>query len=317
MNKGQTATIFGGTGFAGRRIVAELAKRGLTVKIATRVPERAYFLKTCGVPGQIVPLACDYNDPASIANAVRGSDYVVNCVGILFERRKGDFVRAHADIPRNIAQACARHGVAGLVHLSALGADRGLSRYAHTKLEGESAVRAAFPAAVILRPGVMFGPGDSFFNMFAELARYTPALPLIGGGKTALQPVYAGDVATAAVAALETPGAAGKTYELGGPEIVTFREVYERLAVLTGRRRCLVGVPFALAKIEAAVLNLLPRPLLTPDQVESLKTDSVVTPGALTLGSLGIAPTPMGAILPGQLARYRPGGREFAKTAGI
>lgn len=317
MNKGQTATVFGGTGFAGRRIVAELARRGLTVKIATRVPEHAYFLKPCGVPGQIVPLACDYSDPASITSAVRGSDYVINCIGLLFERRKGDFVRAHIDIPREIAQACARHGVAGFVHLSALGADKGQSRYARTKLEGEATVRTGFPAAVILRPGVMFGPGDSFFNMFAELARYTPVLPLIGGGKTKLQPVYVGDVAATAMAALETPGASGKTYELGGPEIVTFRDVYERLAALTGRRRCLVSVPFALAKIEAAFLNLLPRPLLTPDQVESLKTDSVVTPGALTPGSLGIAPTPMDAILPEQMARYRSGGRKFAKASGF
>ena len=310
----KTAAIFGGTGFVGRQIVRELARQGYTVKVATRVPERAYFLKTCGAVGQVVPFAVDYDEPASIAAAVRGAQVVVNCVGILAQRRRGGFEYAHVAIPEAIARVCAAEGVQRFVHISALAADRGTSRYARSKHAGEQAVRAVFPAATILRPSVVFGPEDSFFNMFAEMARYVPALPLIGGGRTRFQPVYVGDVADAAlVAAIRPPvgdhDPRGRTYELGGPETVTLREIYERVFTHTRRRRGLVSLPWGVAKLQAGFMGVLPHPPLTPDQVESLKTDNVVTPGALTLGDLGIAPTGMGLILPQYLAHYAPGGR--------
>lgn len=309
----KTATVFGGTGFIGSQIVRELAKKGWTVKVATRVPERAYFLRPCGAVGQVVPVACDYNDDDSIAQVVAGSDYVVNCIGILYERRKQKFIKIHADLPAVIAKYSKKYGVERLVHISALGCDRGFSRYAKSKMEGEKAVKMNFPPATILRPSVIFGPGDDFFNKFATLARYLPCLPLIGGGKTKFQPVYVGDVADAVVAALSLPGVGendprGKTYELGGPEVVSFREIYERLFYNTRRKRALVNLSWGLAKFQAAFLSLLPKPLLTGDQVETLKTDTVVGKKALKLADLGITPTGMSLILPEYLERYCPGG---------
>ncbi|MCB1557269.1 MAG: complex I NDUFA9 subunit family protein [Alphaproteobacteria bacterium] len=312
--KQKTATIFGGTGFVGKQIVAAMGRAGWTVKIATRVPERGNALKPCGAPGQIVPVYCDYNDPESIADAVKGADYVVNCIGILFQKHKNGFQKAHAQIPESIAKACRAAPVKRFVHISALGVDKATSRYAATKRAGEVAVREAFPDATILRPSVIFGPEDRFFNMFAELARYVPVLPLIGGGKTKFQPVYVGDVAAAVMAGLSRADASGRTYELGGPEIVTFQEIYARLFSLTGRSRTLLSLPFWVAKIDAAFLSLFPTPLLTPDQVESLKTDTVVDKNALTFADLGVVPTGMNAILPGYLNRFYPPERFASRT---
>ncbi|QQG36347.1 MAG: complex I NDUFA9 subunit family protein [Micavibrio aeruginosavorus] len=314
VSKRKIATVFGGTGFVGRHIVKRLATEGYTVKVATRVPERAYFLKPCGNAGQVVPVVCHYNDPASLREAIEGASIVVNCLGILFERRRSRFRRLHVELPGQIAEASAREGVERFIHISALGADRSRSRYALTKLEGENAVKAACPWATIMRPSVIFGPEDNFFNMFARLAQILPLLPLIGGGKTLFQPVYVGDAAQAiAVAALRPVDGGfdprGKTYELGGPETVSFRQIYELLAKYTGRRRFMVPLPFCVAKIEAFFLSFLPRPLLTPDQVESLKTDNVVSAGSLTLADLGVASTGMGLILPSYLETYRVGGR--------
>lgn len=304
------ATVFGGTGFLGRQIVRDLANDGYTVKIATRVPERAYFLKTCGTVGQIVPFACDYFSAPSIADAVKGSSVVVNCVGILFEKgKKRRFEHAHAKIPAMIAEACAAAKTRHFVHISAMGIDRSNSSYARTKRAGEDAARGFFPNVTILRPSVIFGEDDQFFNMFARMSLMLPFLPLIGGGHTKFQPVYVGDIADAVMAAVKNNEARGKTYELGGPEIVTFREIYERLFLYTKRRVPLVNLPFALAKIQGTVFSILPHPPLTADQVESLKTDNIVGPGALTLADLGIAATGMDLILPGYLSRYQPGGR--------
>lgn len=311
-----TATVFGGTGFVGRQIVRALAKHGIVVKVATRVPERAYFLRPCGVVGQIVPFAVDYNDPASIARAVRGSDYVVNCIGMLYERRKGDFARAHAEIPAHIARACAAAGVARLVHISIPNIDADQSRYARTKLEGEKAVQTYFPAATILRPSVIFGPDDDFFNKFAGLARVMPFMPLIGGGKTKFQPVYVGDVAQAAEVCLTgSEDLRGRIFELGGPDVVTFREIYERLFTYTGRRRRFITLPWQVASVQACFMGMLPKPLLTKDQVESLKTDYTLAPGAPGLRDLGIEPTSMDVILPVYLEAYRPGGRFAGQKA--
>ncbi len=307
------ATVFGGTGFIGTQVVRELARRGYTVKVATRIPERAYFLRPCGVVGQIVPFACDYNELSSIVDAVKGSELVVNCIGMLFERRKGDFERAHVRVPEMIAKACKGQNVKRFVHISALACDRGTSRYAKTKLEGERAVHKGFPQATILRPSVVFGPEDDFFNMFAELSRYTPILPLIGGGKTKFQPVYVGDVADAVMAGLTLSGdkdPRGKIYELGGPDVVSFREIYGFLAEYTGRRRLYIWLPFPLAKFKAFFWQWLPRPIITIDQVESLKTDNVVSEGTSGLADLGIVPASMALILPTYLERFRPGGSQ-------
>ncbi len=309
--QGKIAVIFGGTGFVGTQIVQSLAQAGLRIKIATRYPAKAYGLRPCGDPGQIAPVFCDGSED-SIRNVLSGADYAVNCTGILFERRKGDFARVHTDIPQRIARACNCGHVSRFVHISALGADKAASRYARTKREGERAVRAEFPDATILRPSLIFGPDDSFFNRFAELARYLPALPLIGGGHTKFQPVYVGDVAAAVTSALTVAGTyddsdpRGRTFELGGPEICTFRDLFERMALYTQRPRPLLPIPWALAAIQARFLSLLPEPLLTRDQVETLKTDNIVGRNALTLRSLGIDPTAMNVILSGYLDRFHP-----------
>lgn len=306
--KNKTAVIFGGTGFIGTQIVRELGALGCRVKVATRVPERAYFLRTCGSVGQVVPVACDYNDAESVRKAVAGCDYVVNCIGSLVQKKRGGFQRAHVEIPQKIAQACAVEGADRFVHISALSAERGTSQYAKSKHQGEQAVAKAFPAATILRPSVVFGPNDRFFNMFAELARFLPALPLIGGGTTKFQPVYVGDVADAVLAALTVPSARGHVFELAGPETVDFRQIYQRIAQYTGRRRMMVPLPFAIAKIEAFFLGALPSPILTRDQVESLKTDNIRNSSSYGLEHLGIMPTEMDVILPEYLSRYKKGG---------
>lgn len=309
------ATVFGGTGFIGRQIVRGLARRGYIVKVASRAPESAFFLRTAGTVGQIVPFACDYKNPASIAGAARGASVVVNCIGILCERKRGDFKRVHADLAGTIGSACTQENVRRLVHISIPGLDKDRSRYAVTKKEGEEAIRAAFPAVTILRPSVVFGPDDNFFNKFARLIRLLPVLPLIGGGHTKFQPVYVGDVADAAIVAAQAPGAAGQVFELAGPEMVTFREMYEILFRYTGRRRPFVTLPWRLAKVKAWFMEFLPSPLLTRDQVESLKTDYTIAGGALTLADLGIAATSMDIVLPTYLERYRPGGRFAAQKA--
>ncbi len=316
--KNKTAVVFGGTGFLGRQIVRELASAGAQVRVVSRAAEMGYFLKPCGEIGQIVPISCDYDEYDSIARAVEGADYVVNCIGILFERgKKRTFQRIHVDIAENIALACAVAKVKRFVHISALGTEASKSHYAKSKREGERVVHDAFPEVVILRPSVMFGADDNFFNKFASLCMVMPALPLIGGGKTKFQPVYVGDVADAVMAVLSGSNACeGQVYELGGAEIVSFREIYDRMFEQTQRPKMLIYLPFAIAKIDAAFLSLLPNPLLTIDQVESLKTDSVVCAKARGLKDLGISPTGMDVILPRYLGRYRPGGK-FAEQKAV
>ena len=303
-------TIFGGTGFIGRHVVRRLAKAGYTVKVATRIPESAYFLKPYGKIGQIVPVRCDYRDEQSVAAAVQDATAVINCVGILYQKRKNKFDMVHHRLAQSIARACREAKVLRFVHLSALGIDQSKSNYAASKRDGEAAVRDAFPAATILQPSVVFGPEDDFLNKFARLSLYLPALPLIGGGRTKFQPVYVGDVADAVMAALTLPMAApldpcGKTYELGGPETVTFKQILQRLAAATGRRRWLIPLPFPLAMLEATLLGLFPKPLLTRDQVRSLKTDAVMAPDSLSFAALGLLPTAMGLIIPDYLSAFR------------
>lgn len=312
--KQKIATVFGGTGFLGRYVVRELARAGYIVKVATRVPERAYFLKPAGAVGQVVSVHCQYKDPVSIAATVRGSDVVVNCIGILYERRRGDFRRVHQDLPSMIAQACASSAVDRFVHVSSLGVAQSKSRYAKTKLAGEDAVLKTFPRATILRPSVLFGPEDEFFNMFAAMAKFLPVLPLIGGGKTKFQPVYVADVASAVMAALSSGKTQGRVYELGGPETLSMKDIYKHLFAWTGRSRLLLNTPFCLASVQAFFIQCLPpRPLLTPDQVTSLKTDSIVAGDASGFDDLGIQPTGMDLIVPAYLERFRSGGR-FSTT---
>jgi len=302
------ATVFGGSGFIGRYVVKRLAAEGHVVRVAVRDPEGALFLKPMGAVGQVVPLAANVTNAAAVARAVEGADLVVNLVGILAEHRPGDFARVQAEGAKAVAAASAAAGVKRLVQLSAIGADTASpSLYARSKGQGEQAVQAAFPAATILRPSIVFGPEDQFFNRFAAIAAISPVMPVIAGG-TKFQPVYVGDVADAVMAALHRPEARGRIYELGGPTVYTFRELMAWILAQTRRRRRLVTVPGWLADLQAAVLEKLPGKLLTRDQLLLLTKDNVVGPGVLSLAELGIRATPVDLIVPQYLARFRPGG---------
>jgi len=307
--KGRLITVFGGSGFIGRNLVRDLADRGARVRVAVRHPNQALFLKPMGDVGQIQIVQANLRHAPSVAAAVEGADAVINLVGILFESGKQKFDEIQAKGAGRVAEAAAKAGVSRLVHISAIGADAASpSKYARAKAAGEEAVKAAFPTATILRPSIVFGPDDDFFNRFAGLATISPALPLIGG-ETKFQPVYVGDVADAITAALEDEKSAGKTYELGGPRTYTFRELMELTLKEIQRKRMLITVPFGLAKFKAAFLQILPNPLLTVDQVKLLAFDNVVAPKAKKLKDLGITPTPAEAILPRYLYRFRKHGQ--------
>jgi NADH dehydrogenase len=307
--KNQLVTIFGGSGFLGRHTVRALARAGWRIKVATRHPNRGFFLRPLGTVGQIDFVKADISEPEEVARAVMGANAVINLCGILFEKGQS-FDDVQAQGAENIARAAAATGVSQLVHVSAIGADAvSRSNYAASKAQGEAAVREAFPAAVILRPSIVFGPEDGFFNKFADLARYLPALPLVGGGKTLFQPVFVGDVAAAIVKALDDGGAHGRTYELGGPTIYSFKQLMQVVLAETGRKRLLVPLPFLLASWKALFLQLMPNPLLTPDQVRLLKVDNVVAKTAFGLGDLGITPTSVEAVVPSYLWRYRAKGQ--------
>jgi len=303
-------TVVGGSGFLGRYMVKRLAEAGVRVRVAVRDPEAAAFLKPMGDVGQVVPVQANVRNAASVARAVAGADAVVNLVGILYQTGPQRFDAVHAEGAGTVAHAAAEAGVQRLIHVSAIGAsDESEAQYARSKAAGEAAVRDAFPAATIMRPSVVFGPEDGFFNLFGWLATISPILPLVGGGHTRFQPVYVGDVAAAVGTALGDDATAGVTYELGGPRIYSFRELMELVLEVTGRRRLLVPVPFAIAKIEAMFLQLLPRPLLTMDQVELLKSDNVADEALPGLAELGVTPTPAESVVPSYMARYRKGGR--------
>ncbi len=299
-------TVFGGSGFVGRHVVALLAREGWQVRVAVRRPDAALFLKPAGVVGQVTPIAANIRDQASVERALAGADAAVNLVAILHESGKQRFQALQAEGAGRIAAAAARAGLSHLVHISAIGADAASdAAYARTKAEGEQAVLRAFPTAVILRPSIIFGPEDGFFNRFGAMAMTAPFLPLIGGGKTRFQPVYVGDVAAAVARALTLPEAAGKTYELGGPRIYTFRALLEILLQEIGRKRILLPIPFAIASVMGAVMQCLPAPQLTLDQVRLLKRDNVAAPGALGFADLGLAPNGLETILPTYLDKFR------------
>ena len=313
-------TVFGGSGFVGGQVVRALAKRGWRVRVAVRRPDRAYDLKPQGDVGQIVAVRCDATRPDEVAAALKGADAAVNLIGILYEAGSRTFQAQHVDASRHIAEACAAAGVDRLVQVSAIGANpEGASDYARSKAEAEMAVRRVKPNAVILRPSIVFGSGDSFLNRFAQMAQFAPALPLIGGGKTKFQPVYVGDVAEAIARAVVLPEAAGRTFELGGPAVMTFKDVLKLILRETRRGNALIPLPFFAAKAIGSMAQLtalvgIP-PVLTRDQVVSLETDNVVADGAEGLTELGIHPTGIEAIAPSYLWRYRRGGQFSERPA--
>ena len=306
-------TVFGGSGFLGRHVVRALAKRGYRVRVAVRQPELAGHLQPMGRVGQIHAVQANLRYPQSIAAAVRAADAVINLVGILFERGQQRFDAVMAAGAETVARA-AKSVAAPLVHVSALGADeKSTSQYAHAKAQGERLVLAAQDAAIIVRPSIIFGPEDDFFNRFAALARFSPALPLVGGGRTRMQPVFAGDVAEAIAKAVDGDLRRGATYELGGPDVRSFKELMEFVLATTHRRRLLIPIPFTLMKLQAMALQLLPTPPITPDQVELLKHDNIVSEDAKrdgrTLEGIGVTPESIDAIVPTYLWRFRKTGQ--------
>ncbi len=301
-------TVFGGSGFIGRYVVRRLAAADWVVRVAVRDTDSALFLKVAGDPGQVVPFPADVTDDASVARAVAGADAVINLVGILYQRGRRTFQRLHVDAAAAIAKAARAAGAGRLVQMSALGADLDSpAEYARTKAAGEKAAAEAFPGATIIRPSVVFGPEDDFLNRFAMMARIMPVLPVF---PTRFQPVWVGDVAEAFFRVVDDPATAGSTYELGGPQVVTFRELMQLILHETARRCLLLPIPMALAEAEAFFLEKLPVPPLTRDQVKLLGSDSVVAPGALTLHDLGIEATAMEAVVPAYLDRFRPQSRQ-------
>jgi uncharacterized protein YbjT (DUF2867 family) len=313
-------TVFGGSGFLGRAVVRALCKRDYRIRVAVRRPELAGHLQPLGKVGQIHAVQANLRYPASVEAATRGADVVINLVGILAPSGAQTFDAVQADGARTVAKTTAAAG-ARMVHVSAIGADANSpSRYARSKAAGEAAVLSAVPSATILRPSVVFGPEDDFTNRFGALARISPALPLIGGGLTKLQPVYVGDVATAVADAVDGKTKAGATYELGGPEVLSMREIMEIILAITERNRMLISLPFGLAKLQALFLQLAPSPFtLTSDQVELLRSDNVVSETAkaagLTLEGLGIAPDSLEGVAPQYLWRFRKAGQFAHKSA--
>lgn len=319
-------TVFGGSGFIGRHLVRRLARNGDRVRVAVRDTEKASFLKPMGDLGQIAFVQASVLDDASVKRAVAGADVVINLVGILAESGKTTFERIHVEGAERVARLAKEAGAGRMVHLSALGASTDSdSVYAQTKARGEEAVRKHFPDADILRPSVVFGPEDQFFNLFASIARLSPVLPfftddapalkrdaegrfqldLVGGGGPKFQPVYVGDVADAVMRVLSDDAPKGKTYELGGNEVISMREIMQIVAHETRRRRLIVPLPMWVADVEAAFLQMLPKKLLTRDQVRQLRKDNVVSGTLPGLRDLGIVPTTVEVIVPTYLSRYR------------
>ena len=311
-----TVTVIGGSGFVGRATIEKLAQAGKQIIVLCRNSDRAKFLKPMGRVGQITIVAGDALDDAALEAVLAPADGVVNMVGILAESGAQKFGILQAELPQRIGKMAARHQHEAVVHLSAIGADaESASRYAQTKAAGEAGLKSVFPKAVILRPSVIFGPRDNFFNRFAMMAQIAPALPLPGGGHMRMQPVYVEDVASSVLAGLGIGGGAdlkknpnGRVYELGGPDVFSFRQLMALTLQYSQRHRLLVPVPFGALAMGARVAELLPNPPLTIDQLRLLKLDNVVAKGALKLADLEIVATSIDAVVPSYLARYRPGG---------
>jgi uncharacterized protein YbjT (DUF2867 family) len=307
-------TIIGGTGFVGRYVVKLLAEQGYTIRVIARNPAAALHLKTAGEIGQIVLVPGNLAKPESLQGKIENSWAVINLVGILFESSGQNFSAVHAKGAEKLAQMAKTAGIKRFIHMSSLGVDKAVkSKYARTKAMGEKAVKAAFPEAVILRPSVIFGGEDQFFNTFAAMASFVPILPVIGGGKTKFEPVYVNDVAQAILAILKNPAYQGQTYELGGPGIYSFYDLLKFICNITGRKPYFLNIPFGVASVLSYFTQLLPNAPLTHDQVSMLEQDNVVSKDAKILADLGIVPTALEVIVPQYLARYsRPEHLKFA-----
>ncbi len=316
-------TIFGGSGFVGRHIVRALARDGWRIRSATRRPDLAGYLQPMGAVGQIHAVQANLRYPASIAEAVQGASVVINAVGVLASTGKQTFDKIHDEGARAVAKAANAAGAKTFIHISAIGADvQSNAKYARTKAEGERAVLEEFPGAIILRPSIVFGPEDEFFNRFAAMAQISPFLPLIGGGVTKFQPVYVGDVAAAVKSVVDGKAKPGTIYELGGPEVLSFRELLDRTMSYADRKRFYLPLPFWAAKLQAIATSPLPNALrpVTLDQIRLLQSDNVVSPKASTdgrtLAGLGIAdPQSVASIVPGYLERFKAKG-QYASYRG-
>jgi NADH dehydrogenase len=318
-NFDKLVTVFGGSGFLGRHVVRALANRHYRIRVAVRRPELTGHLQPLGRVGQIHAVQANLRFAESVEAAVRDADTVINLVGILFEKGRQRFDAVQTEGAETVARAAVNAG-ANLIHISAIGADEhSPAHYARSKAEGERRVLAAAPAAVIMRPSFAFGPEDEFFNRFAAMATLSPILPLPGGGTMRAQPVFAGDIAEAVGRAVDGDAKPGTTYELGGPDVRSFKELMEFILATIERRRLLVPVPFALMKLQATFLQFLPKPPLTPDQVEMLKADNVVSAAAheqgRTLEGLGIIPNTMASVVPDYLWRFRTTGQFHGRVA--
>ncbi|WP_150525304.1 complex I NDUFA9 subunit family protein [Roseibium sediminis] len=306
---GKLVTVFGGSGFVGRHVIRALARKGYRIRAAVRRPDLATHLQPLGAPGQIMPVQANLRYRWSVDRAVDGADAVVNAVGILAPTGKQTFEAVQSFGPRAIAEAARGAGLSGITHISAIGADADSpSTYAQTKAAGEAAVFETLADSVVLRPSIIFGPEDGFFNKFAAMSAMTPALPLIGGGHTLFQPVYVRDVAEAVAQSVDGQLTAGSVYELGGPEVLSFKECLEVMLTVINRQRLLVPLPFPVASVMGKLLQILPSPMLTADQVELLKSDNIVSEDAIksgrTLQGLNIEPSTLAAILPTYLGMF-------------
>jgi uncharacterized protein YbjT (DUF2867 family) len=306
-------TVFGGSGFVGKQAVRQLAKAGWRIRVAVRNPAMAYKMRLAGDVGQIDIVQANVRNAASVRRALEGASAAVNLVAVARETGRQGFQALHVMGAHHVAEQARAAGVTRLVQMSALGADAAsASKYARTKAEGEAAVREIYPDAVILRPSVVFGSEDHFFNRFAAMAGVSPVLPLVGGGHTRFQPVFVGDVSRAVARAVTDPACAGRTYELGGPAVFTFRQLMELMLAEIGKRRLLLPLPWPVATLVGQAADFgsfLAPPPITADQVSLLKSDNVTAPGAPGLAELGITPTTLEAVLPTYLYRYRRGGQ--------
>jgi len=309
-NNQKIIAIFGAGGFLGKHLMRELTKLDYRIKVATRNPYLKGYLKSQGNAGQIELFKTNIFSSENVKQVLKNCDFAINLVGILYETRKQKFNQIHSEFPYLLSNLCNEFGVKNLIHVSALGVKEGhISKYIQSKLQGEKNIQKMFKPSVILRPSVIFGPEDNFFNTFATLAQFLPVLPLIGGGKTKFAPIYVGDVAKAIVKTLDLNNTRPKIYELGGPENYSFKELMEVLLTEIKKKRFLMTIPFGLAKLESYFLQMMPNPLLTPDQVEMLKYNNIVSGEYPTLKDLGITGTTIQNILPKYIYRFRTGGQ--------
>jgi NADH dehydrogenase len=309
-NNQKIIAIFGAGGFLGKHLMRELTKLGYRVKVATRNPYLKGYLKPLGNPGQIELFKTNIFNEGDVREVLKNCDFVINLVGILHENRKQKFNQIHSQFPLMLSNLCNAYDIKKLVHISALGIKENHdSKYMQSKSQGEINIKETFKPSVILRPSVVFGPEDKFFNTFASLAQFSPILPLVGGGKTKFAPIYVGDVAKAIVKSLELNNSEPKTYELGGPENYSFKELMEILLTEIKKKRFLISIPFGLARFQSYFLQMMPNPLLTPDQVELLKHNNIVSGNYPKLNDLGITGTPIQNILPKYIYRFRTGGQ--------